>query len=120
MRISDWSSDVCSSDLGGLYGYAAMRVVQGKLDARETERQAVAQGNQLGAAFGRQHAGHAGGVEHFALAVFLRGQQPVGLRAHAHAALRAGATLRDRKSVVWGKSGSVRVHLGGRRSLKKN
>src|SRR3546814_13729766 len=27
--------------------------------------------------------------------------------------------VRDRKSVVWGRSGSVRVNLGGRRIIKK-
>src|SRR3546814_15007628 len=31
-----------------------------------------------------------------------------------------GATETDRKSVVKGKSGAVRVDLGGRRSIKKN
>src|SRR3546814_12342590 len=30
-----------------------------------------------------------------------------------------GAAYKDRKSVVWGKSGSVRVDLGGRRLFKK-
>src|SRR3546814_16587407 len=32
---------------------------------------------------------------------------------------RFRATVRDRKSVVWGKSVSVRVDLGGRRIIKK-
>src|SRR3546814_17826283 len=36
------------------------------------------------------------------------------------AAASRQANVRDRKSVVEGKSGSVRVDLGGRRNIKKN
>src|SRR3546814_12578435 len=35
------------------------------------------------------------------------------------ACIGANQSLRDRKSVVWGKSVSVRVDLGGRRIIKK-
>src|SRR3546814_11968988 len=69
MRISDWSSDVCSSDLLGR-------------PARYPPRR----------------GGGASGLQ--------------GL-------LRSRRTAEDRKSVVYGKSVSVRVDLGGRRVIKK-
>src|SRR3546814_13317238 len=71
MRISDWSSDVCSSDLLG----------RGQREGR---------------------------VEDLKVAVI----------GHAeHAAFGCPAEL-DRKSVVSGKSVTVRVDLGGRRIIK--
>src|SRR3546814_14938223 len=69
MRISDWSSDVCSSDLPVEDGWL---VFWGLLRSREQQKGA---------------------------------RQP--------------GTCVDRKSVVSGKSVSVRVDLGGRRILKK-
>src|SRR3546814_12159404 len=76
MRISDWSSDVCSSDLNG----ARWPRVLGGRPGRSCQE-------------GRlwRHAAEAGDRR--------RGQ--------------------DRKSVVSGKSVSVRVDLGGRRIIKK-
>src|SRR3546814_2777671 len=73
MRISDWSSDVCSSDLGD--DAAAHRVPEG-----------------------RQHEQR---------------------RADDERRDRDPQIDRDRKSVVEGKSVSVRVDLGGRRIIKK-
>src|SRR3546814_18735963 len=91
MRISDWSSDVCSSDL--------------------VRRWPGAPGQPVAA------AGDAGGAG-----------RPVGGGQHGlwrpRQTLCAGdlrrAFLRGaRKSVVSGKSVSVRVYLGGRRILKQ-
>src|SRR3546814_16132722 len=97
MRISDWSSDVCSSDL-------------------LTDRC----GERLG--------GHVQREDGRYLRVLSR------RLAQGRAALRAGSEGRpdqllagvrrpdgtgDRQSVVWGKSVSVRVDLGGRRIIKK-
>src|SRR3546814_11713630 len=76
MRISDWSSDVCSSDLG----------VEG---LRVGDRVA--------------YALHYGSYGQFM----------------ALPAWKAVRIPEDRKSVVSGKSVSVRVDLGGRRLLKK-
>src|SRR3546814_16785133 len=78
MRISDWSSDVCSSDLdrGRRLGYGEPRGT--------AEQPAPSRGS---------------------------GRRSGGAREPA----RAG----DRKSVVSGKSVSVRVDLGGRRFIKK-
>src|SRR3546814_13180483 len=96
MRISDWSSDVCSSDLrvqrhevlgaGGDVGDVGIPVV---VDVGEP------------------------------IAV---GARPVPLHLTSVAVRRRRGRLgrwRDRKSVVSGKSVSVRVDLGGRRIIKK-
>src|SRR3546814_17642064 len=98
MRISDWSSDVCSSDLIGLEkdGDVVIRVLP-------------------------------------SVAPRPRAEQDKSLKALAvkmpHRLLQAGQYTivhelspckpTDRKSVVEGKSVSVRVGLGGRRFIKK-
>src|SRR3546814_12794883 len=87
MRISDWSSDVCSSDLDLLH--PGTGVLLGRL---------------LAGASGRLHG-------RFDL---LGGA--VGVLADKLDRHGAGE---DRKSVVSGKSVSVRVVLGGRRLIKK-
>src|SRR3546814_19598371 len=74
MRISDWSSDVCSSDLAA--GPQPLLAV--------------------------------------AAAVAAAGQEATGLRPNLDFGLAT-----DRKSVVEGKSVSVRVDLGGRRIIKQ-
>src|SRR3546814_11508047 len=95
MRISDWSSDVCSSDLTavrlrlGALGFGTLR----RLDRGEAARR------RSGAA-GSRRARRGG----FALRFRSGGG-------------RFGRGL-DRKSVVEGKSVSVRVDLGGRRIIK--
>src|SRR3546814_14155195 len=93
MRISDWSSDVCSSDL-----YAAdqnaghrrglPRAVSGQLPARPV--------------------GNVAPVE----------SHPRARRPVVHRAKQPGRL--DRKRVVQGKSVSVRVDLGGIRLLTKH
>src|SRR3546814_13782712 len=79
MRISDWSSDVCSSDLGPradvVVGLATLGGAQFAIDEEQ------------------------------------------GINCHVQVLL--GNRYLDRKSVVEGKSVSVRVDLGGRRSMKK-
>src|SRR3546814_15687490 len=109
MRISDWSSDVCSSDLA-----PALRHV-----ATSTLRSAYRRGLVLHLTnpkailfFGSLYAvGVPAGasVETLALVIAAVGLQSL-LLFHGYA---------DRKSVVEGKSVSVRVDLGGRRCLKK-
>src|SRR3546814_17627698 len=84
MRISDWSSDVCSSDLplGSDTGPCPGRLLA--CDSRHACADGPGPGSQLGADAGKGPA---------------RGGQ-------------------DRKSVVEGKSVSVRVDLGGSRSIQ--
>src|SRR3546814_17870767 len=106
MRISDWSSDVCSSDLQPAGVRASRRPLRGLLSMRfflcatkdlphPEERERAAPGR----ASRRTHRGHPAGK-------FLW-------------SFPAGA-IKDRKSVVKGKSVSVRVDLGGRGMIKKN
>src|SRR3546814_18891826 len=96
MRISDWSSDVCSSDLH-FEVKLALRferfITIHRLDFL-LERRCVEVPCEFCCSF------------HF--------QDLLGeLTCPRHAALI------DRKSVVWGKSVSVRVDLGGTRIIKK-
>src|SRR3546814_18219935 len=104
MRISDWSSDVCSSDLGDHRTGTLGRLLAGleyhqhrATPGIERRRQHLRGGNQ---------PGH---MEVVAAAVRHRYLAAVGVA-------RGGG---DRKSVGSGKSVSVRVDLGGRRILKK-
>src|SRR3546814_16820459 len=89
MRISDWSSDVCSSDLPPL------QMVRRERTADCAAVRARAPGG--------------------AMRDLLRRTRFAG----ACARWRLGRTTGDRKSVVSGKSVSVRVDLGGRRIIKK-
>src|SRR3546814_21118138 len=105
MRISDWSSDVCSSDLAAgrlrtgrpAFPLALHDAVPGRERASRARR------------FGRSAGGGAG--DHGPAA------RQEAVDAAAAFGRRAGAE--DRKSVVWGESVSVRVDLGGRRIIKK-
>src|SRR3546814_18058623 len=95
MRISDWSSDVCSSDLHADAQRGDLGVVD--VDARR----AVA-ALRADVPFGQR-------VDHRLL-------DPAHVVAHADLqALQVEQRIdQDRKSVVWGKSVEVRVELGGR------
>src|SRR3546814_14367033 len=90
MRISDWSSDVCSSDLHG---------VGGCFEA----------GQQIG---GEPSVGAAPAV----VAGQLLDQRPQRRRDRSE----GGGRLPDRKSVVLGKRVAVRVELGGSSIIKQN
>src|SRR3546814_13455700 len=90
MRISDWSSDVCSSDLPLATG---PRRHPGAPPARREHRHGGARHAEL-----RPHRAAPG--------------------ASARR-LALGQGRGDRKSVVSGKSVAVRVDLGGRRNIKK-
>src|SRR3546814_18055948 len=98
LRISDWSSDVCSSDLLA----SPTRKFAGSRDAVDDANSGAAD---------RQ------------LCPRRAGDLPIGpdnadLPVYLHCPLM-GAGISDRKSVVSGKSVSVRVDLGGRRIIKK-
>src|SRR3546814_19822597 len=87
VRISDWGSDVCSSDL---------RPARRSADGHHACAVHPGDGDLL-----RAHRSRA-------VAAARRARHPVD-----------AAERGDRKSVVSGKSVSVRVDLGGRRSIKK-
>src|SRR3546814_21157433 len=114
LRISDWSSDVCSSDLHVL---GEVPVLPG--DVRPT----VEHGER------RRDLEHVHGpvavdlldgrvVVPVLLVEGVRLVQDAGVGGDDLGPL-LGADRQDRKSVVEGKSGSVRVDLGGRRLIKK-
>src|SRR3546814_18086809 len=96
MRISDWSSDMCSSDL--------LAHCRG-LRAQDPQRQLI--GRERGVGFGL------GELVRGAICVREVGTQTDHRRAIRH---RREA---DRKSVVEGKSVSVRVDIGVRGIIKK-
>src|SRR3546814_17834144 len=102
MRISDWSSDVCSSDL-----------------SKRTFRRACIQIGLGQMVDGRYTGPSAYNLRHTAASIALReGRTPVEVATLlGHAA--PSNTLRDRKSGVSGKSVSVGVDLVGRRIIKK-
>src|SRR3546814_13207492 len=109
MRISDWSSDVCSSDLG-----------RNPRSVVPVERIGVAPGFLAAAALSppvlprRREARHRG--DRIAA---MTGEQ-IHVRIAVEPPRRTGRQPgTDRKSVVKGKRGSVRVDLGGPRIINK-
>src|SRR3546814_16443522 len=123
LRISDWSSDVCSSDLpegdNGRAGSGSASSLA-KIDPdrlqlgvflHRVQRLVAAEAGLLVAAEGRRHVA---GIE--AVHPPPAGAQRLG------GAVRlldfAGPHLRARTSVVWGKRWSVRVVLCGRLLIK--
>src|SRR3546814_14199889 len=108
MRISDWSSDVCSSDL-------ARRRRQADLDAVEMVERAPPFAVDAAVTFvDHDEIEIAGRV----LFVFVH-QRLQGDDGDALFVLEPAAGARDRKSVVEGKRVSVGGDLGGGRSIKK-
>src|SRR3546814_19186507 len=99
MRISDWSSDVCSSDLG----IAGLPEIRASAEDRSVERRGkLQQAREQGIVVHRNRRR----LENCDARVRFQNLD------HSH----QGA---DRKSVVSGKSVSVSVDLGGRRTIKK-
>src|SRR3546814_18839714 len=105
MRISDWSSDVCSSDL---------RVAGHRLAAAGDLHQQVAHADD-----GERRSGRLrlpARRAHGQLLAFGGGRRVRGKIVFKQSA-RALVRPQDRKSVVSGKRVSVRVDLGGRRII---
>src|SRR3546814_12718989 len=102
LRISDWSSDVCSSDLCGAHRVSKCREQQGlyhdHLLTIAVPRLSFNRYRRLA-------------FSNFAISV---------ARSTAGRHFRSIGDHEDRKSVVSGKRVAVRVDLGGRRHLKKN
>src|SRR3546814_11494028 len=106
MRISDWSSDVCSSDLQHVQlAWQALR----RMDGRSVDSARVDVAAQL-----LCRAWHAKGGRAYA---HVHPRDDAGVTGHHP--LFLGFRARDRKSVVQGKSVSVRVAYGGRRTMTK-
>src|SRR3546814_19973007 len=96
MRISDWSSDVCSSDLVEVVRVLAQILRHAPLGVL-----------------------HVAAKPEDAVARDSLGREPHAVQLECGAGLVEVARLEDRKSVVEGKSVSVRVDLGWRRIIKK-
>src|SRR3546814_13850683 len=115
MRISDWSSDVCSSDLDKLF----VPVENIEVLSRYGSQDSNAQLDKLGGAAWQARKARvkkrlrdmAEGLLAIAAERELRRPDPLYPPAGVYEA---------RKSAVSGKSGSVLVALGGRRYNKKN
>src|SRR3546814_13168761 len=118
MRISDWSSDVCSSDLakpllipygrlaGHLPSISAGTVLAGEVPQELLQGRIIVVG-----------ATASGLASRYSMSM---GTVMPGIKIQAH--ILQGLLdkqMIDRKSVVSGKSVSVRVDLGGRRIIKK-
>src|SRR3546814_16224382 len=101
MRISDWSSDVCSSDL------LPQPAVSNNAEPRNMERSMTSPPRNPG---GRITSAAYQSVSD-ARRKISTGKLSLSRARHPWAS--------DRQSVVSGKSGSIRVDLGGRRILKK-
>src|SRR3546814_16900168 len=123
MRISDWSSDVCSSDLG------RQRVEQpgAQLSAidpgpvRQLEFLALSPSEHQ-TEFGPDLILKTHQVARAIIALLVKSIRcPIGVdEIAAHDVRSAQEPGKDWKGVVWGKSVSVRVDLGGRRITNTN
>src|SRR3546814_15278823 len=116
-----WSSDVCSSDL---YAGNVARAVDAVPEQVEADPDVAHAGRGEGAGdvvddlHARPPCARRAGIAAFGdPACGIGGPSAAGRAARITAFLRECPI--DRKSVVWGKSVSVRVDLGGRRIIKK-
>src|SRR3546814_20156208 len=109
MRISDWSSDVCSSDLEPRSESVLRDVLRGKV--------------QLDTRLQDQSLGDALVIIAFEpteqITLVAQEQGAFDLEQIGREPFEADRRLGDRKSLVSGKSVSVSVDLGGRRKIKQ-
>src|SRR3546814_17277515 len=134
MRISDWSSDVCSSDLLALTlekkrkietagksldesAEAEIQRLYEKIELRKRDEQSIWEAllkRHFGLLFEAFHA-HPDKARLFIRMIdYCRAPGPDGFSR-----LGEWMSLQDRKDVVSGKSVAVLVNLGGRRIIKK-
>src|SRR3546814_15629913 len=112
MRISDWSSDVCSSDLLVVPAQADVPIgTEGEIDAQDQESGADQQpvpGRAIQEVVreAEHGAGHAVGV-------YKTPGTDDDAEHHRHREDDINTSPGDRTSDVWGKSVSVRVEIGG-------
>src|SRR3546814_12703590 len=109
MRISDWSSDVCSSDLRRVAVYDKDR--EGHYNLISALHKSLRGSDPQAALYYLARMLVAGAEPLYVLRRIVRfASEDIGL---------ADPQALDRKSVVEGKSVSVRVDLGGPRTIKK-
>src|SRR3546814_15993713 len=128
MRISDWSSDVCSSDLpagativGDLGGQSRMLAEQGSdgpgIEFLATDGTGKLWDIQAGVRAAYVERGNDAWRAYFDWVP--RGRFAVSYLVRLNGAGHFQLPPQDRKSVVSGKSVSVSVHIGGRSMIKK-
>src|SRR3546814_17812979 len=110
MRIRDWSSDVCSSDLAARIWPAPVSKSSNLSPDRSSVALRLSEIVRIA-----MRTGLNGRLSSIGMAEAARVGQPDAILAVG----KARPFALDRKSVVWGKSVSVRVDLGGRRIIKK-
>src|SRR3546814_17138767 len=105
MRISDWSSDVCSSDLQQKFDQAEQRFREAEeiASGRKKPTPGTAEAPAEGEGEGKPAASPKPGID---------------VKAMVRAIQFGDEREADRKSVVEGRRVSVRVNLGGRRIIK--
>src|SRR3546814_19466267 len=121
MRISDWSSDVCSSDLDRITRQHAILDAAVRLGTKTRilidRICAIGQWRTQRTQLDRIGVGEEPDFDVVVIANIVdaaqRDQNAPRSRQHL------GGVAIDRTSVVWGKSVLVRVDLGGRRIIKK-
>src|SRR3546814_19438647 len=113
MRISDWSSDVCSSDLG-LVSYTEP-YGNGPFD----DQQAGAKVDALMGEFWVRGGAAAYSVKVAETTAHVHGKTFIGAESFTGRPAQSRWLEQDRKRVVKGKRVSVRVALGGRRIIQK-
>src|SRR3546814_16058850 len=110
MRISDWSSDVCSSDLRiGCCSWRSLPIPSSLHSVVSVRTVAC---DPCAITIAQEGDGTEVPTQRFGWVVRMAW-------ASARSDFEVITTTSDRKSVVWGKSVSVRVDIGGRRLIKK-
>src|SRR3546814_12444032 len=111
MRVSGWSSDVCSSDLPC------------RLDTLRSGQalivEAIEHRLQFSRGYGKANMDQPA-IEELVVgrALFVEDREDLAILQPLADGVEFGGEV-DRKSVVEGKSGAVRLELGGRRIIKK-
>src|SRR3546814_15066046 len=117
MRISDWSSDVCSSDLDGEEGGIASALFS--LTGASCRQPLPPKLPPDIASLSEQAAGPRMTMNSTGRMNRISGTVMIAGRRAAFSSARIMRSLRDRKSVVEGKRVAVRDNLGGGRLMNK-
>src|SRR3546814_18670845 len=117
MRISDWSSDVCSSDLLPRDHALRLALAKAQAVARGPDEIVLAGDTCVGA--GRRILPKADTPEMVRQCLELLSGRRHAVWSAVAVLAGSGRLRRVRKSVVWGKSVSVGVALGGGGLIKK-
>src|SRR3546814_19820406 len=123
MRISDWSSDVCSSDLYGEDGGGALAKFREALalepgQPRAMQGLAATESAMIRSAEIAAEKGDFDGAKDW-LAAAAKVRHAMSTVPDAVARIERLARARARTSVVWGKGRAVRAERGGCRHITK-